>query len=356
MQNIWHAIPVVRFGCFAVALFFAAAASAHAEPRIDFPVNDTIVTDDSLTVTGTANPAPNGTQVDLAVEGAATYKTVVVAGKWMIQNVNVPDGTSVWSAAIKNEKHEIVVVKGKKIQNQAVQKIRFMWGNGVDEKLQELATSTLEVALGADELEAFVTGVKAKAAAVFLRAYSGFNVTLVNNDGPTVHTVFFLDFTGDIFGRSPYDCGSLVNRQESQVWVGTYTEVISSFFADPILGWQPMDKNDSLHQRIIDIGEALGRTAAHEVGHSVGLVGSIVGTPCGWMRGCAGGHNCDEMDNRQPLINRFDGGFFIMDPGEKTANNARIAEALRTERSLVRKPAAFNRFNRSYLQIVHPGR
>jgi hypothetical protein len=43
-----------------------------------------------------------------------------------------------------------------------------------------------------------------------------------------------------------------------------------------------------------------------------------------------------------------------MDPGGKTKNNARFAEPSPTGRAVIRTPATFNAFNRSYFSIVHP--
>ena len=72
------------------------------------------------------------------------------------------------------------------------------------------------------------------------------------------------------------------------------------------------------------------------------------------MRGCDGGHNCDVVDTTNPLAHRFDSGRFILDPGGKTLNHVRIAEASALVRGASRSPAVFNRFNRSYFAIVQP--
>jgi len=41
---------------------------------------------------------------------------------------------------------------------------------------------------------------------------------------------------------------------------------------DRISEWGPMQKSDPVAVRIEDVGQALGRTSAHELGHSLGLV------------------------------------------------------------------------------------
>jgi hypothetical protein len=73
------------------------------------------------------------------------------------------------------------------------------------------------------------------------------------------------------------------------------------------------------------------------------------------MRGCDQGHNCSALSEQFPSISsRFAFGQFIMDPGGKTSNHARIAEPFSQSRATVRTPAVFNPFNRSYLAVVHP--
>lgn len=162
------------------------------------------------------------------------------------------------------------------------------------------------------------------------------------------------------FGQSPFDCGNRQPREVSEVWVGTYRRSMILNFDDRLAGWQPMDRSDSILTRIEDVAQALGRSAAHEVGHSLGLVGCLPDEGCAWMGGCDDFHNCEEFQDRfskeVPHLRRFSSGQFIMDPGAKTTNWARLGEPLMKRRSQERSPATFNTFDRSYLRIVLPGR
>ena len=73
------------------------------------------------------------------------------------------------------------------------------------------------------------------------------------------------------------------------------------------------------------------------------------------MRGCDGGHSCDQFDIDFAMADRFDRGKYISSyPGGKTDNWARPAEPVPTAQSAIRTPAAFCRFDRSYFGIVHP--
>jgi hypothetical protein len=253
----------------------------------------------------------------------------------------------------------ILATKGKDISKRPRQKVRFVWGAGVDAELDQIAAKTLNAALTPQQQAAFRLGVRTQTVVAFVRAYSDIDVEIVESDKdqPDVHTVQMMPNSGEIFGQSLYDCGNVDPHQNSEIWVGTYrSEMVDSFNSGTVTssGWGPMAKTDSWQVRMVDVGEALGRTSAHETGHSLGLVGSISGQPCDWMRGCDGGHNCDQVDFDYPLARRFNNGWFVMDPGGKTKNNARLAEPSPTGRAVIRTPATFNAFNRSYFSIVHP--
>jgi hypothetical protein len=103
-------------------------------------------------------------------------------------------------------------------------------------------------------------------------------------------------------------------------------------------------KNDTIAQRVIDVGTFIGRTAVHEFGHSLGLTNE------GNLHGCEGTHNCEAYDAANPS-DRFDNGHYIMDPGPKSTIWARIGQANSTERKA--KVPKFNSYNKSYLNIIH---
>jgi hypothetical protein len=330
------------------------------ELRITSPVNDTILLSDKVKFMGaaTGGGARKAAQVILTVGGKEYKIDVTPAGKWAIADVELPKGTRECVAKWNGQTAKILLTKGKGLVNRGEQKVWFDWTPEANKQIINIAKGTIEPLLNKAEEKAFLDTVQTQTVMAFSRAYADFNVEVVGANGPAVHTVRMLGNAGDIFGQSVYDCGNQVPKQTSEIWVGTYRATMVDDLnrkGGPI-EWEPMKKTDSWQLRAADIGEALGRTSAHETGHSLGLVGDGgPGVACGWMRGCDGGHNCDEVNNEFPgLAQRFDLGWYIMDPGGKTLNNARLAEPSPNGRSATRRPAVFNPFNRSYLSLVHP--
>jgi hypothetical protein len=318
--------------------------------QIKSPGSDSIVVDDKITVSGVVTgPVTPGTNVTLSLDGTTmTYSTAVGAdGTWSIANVVVPGQTGNWTATVGSSSHTIVVTKGSGLTARPRQKVRFSWDADVDAEFLKMAAATLDAPLTADQQTAFVEGVRSQVLLAFVRAYAGIGVDVVDGAGPGVSTVHLVSSSGDIFGQSPYDFDNQDSTQTSEIWVGTFSTSMAND------DWQPMKKSDSWQLRIIDVGEAIGRTCAHEFGHSLGLVGSNPVADGGWMRGCDDGHNCDQMNSEFPATKRFASGQFIMDPGGKSLPNARIGEASPTGRG-TRQPAVFNAFNRSYFGFVQP--
>ena len=247
--------------------------------------------------------------------------------------------TSAAAALLGVEDHTIVLTRGRPLISKPSQRVRLVWNATVDHKLKRLAQETLAIDLPEESLEIFPEVIRQQVPSVLERAFDGVaSIEWVEDDGDDVHSIHFLEFNGSIFGRSPADCGNRVAKQRSEIWVGTYREVMVDGIDIPSgpLSWRPMDPDDDLSQRIDDVSEALGRTAAHELSHSLGLVGSS-GT-CSWMRGCDDGHNCDQFDLDFDAADRFDRGRYIMDPGEKTTNHARLAEPNPNGRAAIRPP------------------
>jgi hypothetical protein len=335
------------------ALFFYLANAGYSqEVHIQSPENDIIVQDAMITVSGVVvgTPGPGATVV-LSMEGSpTTYSGAVGAdGSWSIASVAIPaNSTANWTAKLGTSTHTIVLTRGTGLASKGHQKVYFDWGQGVDAQILSLANGSLDTALTQDQQVAFVQGVRSQVVLAFTRAYSGYGIDIVNAPGAGIHTIQMMKDSSSLFGQSPYDFGNQDPDQQSQIFVGTFAASMTSD------DWSPLAKTDSWRLRIIDAGEAIGRSCAHELGHSLGLVGSDAFAPGGWMRGCDGGHNCDQVQAQFPLSARFKSGQFIMDPGEKSLPNNRVAEPSQSARSATRRPAGFNPFNRSYLSFVHP--
>jgi hypothetical protein len=309
---------------------------------ITIPANDTTVVTSTLTVRGTATPS-SGT-VTLRV-GQRSFTTTVAQSAWSVAGVPLSPGLNKLEASFQGLSRVSYVTRATSISRQPQQKVRFVWGEGTDSALRDIARGTINAQLSTAQLDAFVIGVRTQTEQIFSRAFAGIADVVRVDMGDDVHTVQVLSIASSGFGVSPIDCGSDIVKQTSRVFLGTYRRSMVERFGI----WDPMLKTDPLQTRIDDVANALGRTAAHEAGHSLGFVASSGN--CSWMHGCRGSHNCPTFE--RPGIDRFNSGFFIMDPGELTDYNARIAEP-RTNGRSIRTPAAFNAFNRSYLGIVHP--
>ena len=335
----------MRLLMLAIPILTVATAQA-AELAINAPANDTIVITSSITVRGTATPS-TGT-VTLRV-GQQTFTATVAQNAWSVANVPLIPGLNKLEARFQGLSRVAYVTRATSsstsISRQPQQKVRIVWEEGSDAVLRNIARGTLSAQLSTAQLDAFVIGVRTQAEQIFSRAYANIADVVRVDSGDNVHTVLMRSIASSGFGVSPFDCGSVVVKQTSRVFLGTYKNSMVDRFGQ----WDPMLKTDSLQTRIDDVANAIGRTAAHETGHSLGFVGSS--GKCFWMYGCREGHNCPTFE--RPGIDRFNYGFFIMDPGELTEYNARIAEPSKVQRS-TRTPAVFNTFNRSYLRIVHP--
>jgi hypothetical protein len=308
------------------------------------PANDTMQLAAQLTLTGEV--APVGASVTVTV-GGASFPAQVSGGTWQC-TVTLPDGATVVRAASGTVSDEIVVTRGADLTPRATQKVRFVWHAGVDDELRKIARGTLRNPSN-ETVEAFVTGVRLATPTILMSAYEGFDIADASDDSADVHTVDLRPDAGDFYGLSPYDCGNLKLNEQSDVFVGTYR----SAMVDEFNKWGPMNRTDPLQVRIEDVAAALGRTSAHEMGHSLGFVGSGQGAPCGWMMGCDGGHNCPDLAQDFQRATRFGSGRFIMDPGPRTLNNFRLAEGAPNERG-PREPSVFTAFDRSYLSAIHP--
>jgi hypothetical protein len=335
----------------ALALFSIAA---HGQITVINPISDVMI-DDAVTPINGVAPAESVTKVVL--RSAATPEPV---------EVSVEPGFRTWSvpAFPLNPGLNVITVETRPAtvptllyltrangitRHTTPQKVALVWENGVDDQLKKIAKETIARELTAGELTTFVNLVRQTVPEVFRRAYRGLGVVVTDAEDDTTHSVVFHDFElSGLFGQSFGDCGNDVAKQTSDVFVGTYVRLMTTQFDR----WAPMAKTDTLEMRAQDVAEALGRTAAHETGHSLGLVGTNGEERCGFMRGCDGGHTCVAL--QQAGMARFGGGFFIMDPGPKSANQARIGEGSKAARGQNRQPSVFCNFDKSYLDFIQP--
>lgn len=350
-----EALAVFSIAIVAALITFDGESANAAEVKITKPENDRLVMISTTTVEGTG--APEGVAVNVRLNGSS-FTTSVSGGKWSVTGIPLNVGANTIDVQIGDRRESVLTVRGSdNIIARPQQKVFFLWNPGADDELKRLAKESLSATLSDAELATFVTNVKKRTVEVFQQRYANVaDVKAVGSDSDDVHTISMLGVNDSVFGSSPFDCGSKTPKQISEIHVGTYRSQMARTNDSTgfIAGWGPMKRSDSIEIRTEDVAQALGRTSAHEFGHSLGLTGGPTDNACQWMDGCDGGHNCDAFDASHPLAKRFDGGWHIMDPGGKTVNNARISEPSPLQRTNPRKSPVFESFGASYLRLVHP--
>jgi hypothetical protein len=332
------------------ALQFAVPTIAQ-QIEITEPANDIIALEATLRVVGNLSPGAGAGSMVTVKNGSNQMTVPVQNGKWEVSGLGLFPGINHIEAISGSTKVTRVITRGNGLSRCPHQKVRFVWHSGIDAVIEQIAVGTLDATLTPQQLEAFSSAVKSQTVAIFTSNFLGVDVEVVDADGPDVHTIDILTNTGPIFGQSPFDFANKTARQSSEIWIGTFRDTM---IGDEFAEWQPMRKDDSLGRRIVDISEAMARTCTHEFGHSLGLVGSGSAAQGGWMMGCEGGHNCAAFDAADGSTTRFDNGFHIMDPGQTTLNNARIAEPTSLQRSATRRRSTFSGFDRSYFSFILP--
>ncbi|RWD29380.1 MAG: hypothetical protein EOS34_28050 [Mesorhizobium sp.] len=337
----------IASGAAVLVLLFGVTAGA-AGLKIEEPLNDALTAAASIAVNGTVNA--NDGQLILRINGASRA-VPVNGGTWDAGLVPLKMGVNIITAYHQDQLSQALVTRAQ-IKPAKLQKVRFHWNSGTENELKQLAINTLDPKPSPAELNAVVDTVKARVPVLFQEHYTGLiKMSLVAADGPDVHTIVMMKVSDGVFGQSPSDCGNGKLKQTTEVHVGTYRASMSK--TNWTKWWAPMKPSDLISVRAEDIARALSRTAAHELGHSLGLTAEPGGS-CGWMSGCDGWHNCKAVDAIQPLVNRFDGGWHIMDPGPDTENNARLAEPSRVTRASPRVPSNFERLSTNYLRLLYP--
>jgi hypothetical protein len=318
--------------------------------RITDPHTDALSTR-PLTVRGTA---PVGTRaVEISI-GEHTTTVSVEDGKWTVK-LEPGVGTHLVEVRVNDRVDRILVTIAPQIfAPRKRQNVRIAWTPGAERQLADIADKTLAT-LSRDpkarqmQIEAFVIGAKHRVTAILVGVYKGLAIDFDSvPPGAEQHKIIMLESSSSmIFGQSQYDCENAKYADESEVWVGS----IRKSMVNQFVKWSPMSRDDALPTRIDDVAHVIARTAAHELGHSLGLVGSD--GACSWMGGCEGNHNCESFDAKYSgLAKRFGGGRFIMDSGEQTPHGLRLGEPLSRVRSVAREPAELNGFDRSYLGLV----
>jgi hypothetical protein len=257
------------------------------------------------------------------------------------------------------------------------QQVRIVWEDGADNVLKDIANQTLDNPTP-NEVAAFVDLTHGEVRAVVQQVYEAVNVQLLPDgapDGPFVTTVHVEDVDADQFGSTDLgvDVGNLRKHDDCHVLPKTVLKCMTGTLEQGS-GWGSLvKKSDRLTTRAADVGQCLGRTAAHELGHALGLV------PGGWMRG-ADQHTDPRLDDAFTAVlkgaapvgtqfraipeARWDQGRYLMDANlsveEKTylvLAHYRLGEPdaeLRQAETLPRLPARFNAMNRSYLALILP--
>jgi hypothetical protein len=213
-----------------------------------------------------------------------------------------------------------------------------------DNLMRQIAVATLEPDPSPAQLQAFPEAVRTSLREYFDLAYFGNNVVRVPANGPNVHRINFdsVNIMPNLFGNSPINFNNTNKTQTSNVFVTTFkTSVVDE---NQLIAGTPAELSDTMAQRAGDIGVLIGRTAVHELGHSLGLV--VEGANL--LKGCEGSHNCLAFDDANPLANRFDVGHFVMDPGPRSLFFARAGFANQTDRNPRQLPV-FNNYNKSYI-------
>lgn len=330
------------------------------------PLTDTLVTSSAVEVRGAIGRYDDVTMdwvenvagsARLRVNGGAylPWQATNADKVWIYPSVGLPIGvnkldgqTSRWTgfSFINGTIDPFILERRTDLASAGTQQVFLDWSDAATSaKLKAIATGTLSAPLTAAQQDAFVADVKAKVASFFANAYSSTSITVVNAMAPGVHRVKFHGYDScALYGQSPGDFKNTVKGQTSDIYIGTFKCVMVDY--GELIASTPAALTDSLSTRATDVATAIGRTAAHEVGHSLGLTadGAL-------LHGCEGWHNCEAYDDANPS-DRFDTGHHIMDPGPKSPMYARIGQASASVRK--NKRPYFEAYGKSYLKIIHP--
>ena len=324
------------------------------------PVTDTIVTTSTVEIKGTINELNAAGTLVATHEGRARLRVNAgpfrpwantVSKVWTSPDVPLNVGVNQITGATERGTGPSLVTgtvpaflleRKTDLSDRGTQQVFFNWSaSGIDDVLKNIARETLEPDPSAADLNTFAAQVKSQVQSFFQSAYSGTNVTITAAAGTDVHTVNFTTADNGLYGSSPGDYRNQTKQQTSTINLGTFR----STCRDRLLTDTPARATDSMNTRIVDVATFIGRTVAHEVAHSLGLTNDAN------LHGCEGSHNCEAYDDANPA-DRFNGGHYMMDPGPKSLLHARIGQANAMPPRNTKRPV-FNRYNKSYLNIIH---
>ena len=336
----------VVISLFAVSILNLLAACAFSQSiDITSPRWDSIIVGDCIDVriqVEAARNKPVTAELDgqaVAVTGHGEYRAIKLN--------NVPPGVHRLTARCGGVEANCLVTTISKLQALKPQRVYLNWTTQAEAKLKKTLKDTLNTHLPDSEWNDHVRDVQQRVVEVVERVYLDFNLELVDHDDSQYHMLEFLSVNDGAYGRHLPAGGGNVEAQYASIHIGTFHEAMRT--PARLSRWSPMSKFDPPDERCVDLGEAIGRTAAHELGHIFRLV------YLDWMDH-ENGHNPPFAEDLTGAV-RFRRGRFIMDSDTSAAlpiwRHARIAAASATQRE-PRLPATFNNFNRSYLLQLLP--
>ena len=361
----------VRIAVLASPLLLMGADSGC----VSRPTPDTIVTTGTVKIQGNIMEldssgefvALHDGKVTLNVNGTNLASVTTVNKEWTYASVALKVGInrikgttsrSQGGTTINGTIPEFVLERRTDLSATGEQKVFLDWSDaGTADILKDIAKLSLSPTPSAADLDAFAANVKDGIKIFVENAYKGTNVTIVGSTGPNVHVIKFVGTsysTCGLYGQSPGDFKNTIKAQTSKVYLNSFkcqAQPLTPGGTDsPLLTKTPARSTDTLAQRVRDISVFIGRTAAHEFGHSLGLTEEGEAG----LHGCEGMHNCLTYEGGLP-VDRFDDGHYMMDPGPRSKLYARIGQAHSGETSSTgrkEKLPRFDAYGLSYLKIV----
>ena len=306
------------------------------------PTADSIVQGDSIHVELEVHDA-DANPVEMSV-GDHSVALTQDGNRWTTRIDNLSHGVHELFVQCGDSEASCVVTLAPVLVPQGKQHVWLCWCDGADLVLQKTLQSTLSAELTDDELSEKAAAVRERITHVIERAFLEFNLEIVEQfDANTCHVV--IEFVGDDTGYYGVfeGAGDGSNPKVASVFIGTFHNSMRT--KSLLERWSPMHPDDSPDERVIDLSEAIGRTAAHELGHVFNLVSMQH----------ANRHNSPDSEFSFG-VDRFESGRYIMDSaesGQPVFKFTRIGETSAEMRS-AREPAVFNAFNHSYLSQFLP--